>query len=93
MDYLQAAHMFVSKKGSANFRMAVDLRLINSATVKEAWPIPHNDSEAKDFQGRTCFSQLEFVAGYWLLPAHQNSYHLCGIVTPNGVYSSKHLKL
>ena len=85
----QAAPLLVPKPGSrAKYRMAVDLRPVNAATVKEAWPMPHIDSEIRDFAGSTCFACLDFVSGYWQLPVHPESYTACGIVTPRGVVAS-----
>ena len=50
--------------------------------------MPHIDSEAQDFAGSKCFAVLDFCSGYWQLPVHSDSYGSCGIVCPNGVYSS-----
>lgn len=86
----QAAPLLVPKPNSAaKFRLAVDLRPVNAATIKEAWPMPHLDSEVQDFSGSTCFAGLDFVSGYWQLPVHPDSYTSCGIVTPRGVVASK----
>ncbi len=86
----QAEPPLVRKKDSrASYRMAIDLRPVNSATIKESWPMPHPDSEVNDFAGSTCFATVDFVSGYWQLPLHEDSIDACGIVTPEGVYASK----
>lgn len=85
-----AAPLLVHKPNSrAKFRMTVDLRPVNSATVKEAWPMPNLDAEVADFSSSNCFAVLDFVFGYWQLPLHPDSYTACGIVTPHGIYTSK----
>lgn len=56
-----------------NYRLAVDVRPVNSVTVKEAWPMPHIDSEIWDFTGSTLFACLDFVSGYGNLPVHSES--------------------
>ena len=84
----QAAPLLVPKKGPAQFRMTIDLRPVNSATIKHAWPMPHLDSEVQDFAGSSCFASLDFCSGYWQLPIHPDSYTACGIVCPQGTYSS-----
>ena len=67
----QAAPLIVPKPGSkAKFRMAIDLRPVNSATVKESWPMPHLESEMIDFAGSNCFASLDFVSAYWKLALH-----------------------
>lgn len=69
-------------------RLAVDLRPVNVATLKEAFPIPQIESEIKDFAESTCLGFLDFVSGYWQLAVHPNSYKACGIVTSKGVVPS-----
>ena len=86
----QAAPLLVPKLGSkAKFRMAVDLRPVNAATIKESWPMPHLNSEVNDFAKSSCFSSLDFVSGYWQLPLEEESQSACGVVTPFGVVASK----
>ena len=84
-----SAPLVVSKRGSkAKFRLAIDLRPLNAATVKEAWPMPNLESEIHDFADSRVFATLDFISGYWQLPLHPDSYGACGIVTPTGVVSS-----
>jgi len=86
----QAAPLILPKPGSkAGWRMTVDLRPVNGATIKESWPMPHLDSEVFDFAGSRCFASIDFVSGYWQLPLHPDSYTRCGVVTPRGVVISK----
>ena len=66
----QAAPLLVPKASRARFRLTLDLRPVNSATIKEAWPMPHVDSEVYDFSGSTCFAVIDFPSGYWQLPLH-----------------------
>lgn len=85
----QAAPLLVPKPGSkAQLRLAIDLRPVNAATVKQAWPMPHLDSEVQDFANSKFFATLDFCSGYWQLPVHPDSYSACAIVCPNGTYSS-----
>ena len=62
------------------------LRLGN--TVKQSWPMPHLHSKMRDFADRSCFAIIVFSSGYWQMPVHPDSYGTCGIVCPNGTYSS-----
>ena len=85
----QAAPLLVPKRGSkAKYRLAVDLRPVNAATTKEAWPMPHLDSEIYDFAGSSYFASIDFVSGYWQLPLHKDSFTACGVITPKGVLAS-----
>ena len=86
----QAAPLIVPKLGSrSRHRMAIDLRPINAATIKESWPMPHLDSEVMDFAGSNNFASLDFVSAYWQMPLDPDSYSACGIVTPEAVLASK----
>lgn len=86
----QAAPLLVAKpKSKAKYRLAIDLRPVNAATIKESWPMPHLDSEVLDFEGSGAFAVLDFVSAYWQLPVHRDSYECCGIVGPRGVVASK----
>lgn len=84
----QAAPLLVPKNSKACFRTTIDLRPVNAATIKQAWPMPNLDAELQDFAGSTCFASLDFCSGYWQLPMHQDSYNACGVICPNGTYSS-----
>ena len=85
----QAAPLLVPNRNSrAKFRMTVDLRPVNAATIKEAWPMPNLESEINDFKGSTCYASLDFVSGYWQMPLHPGSYSSCGVITPKGVVAS-----
>ena len=80
------APLLARKAGSkAKYRMTIDLRLINSATVKEDWPMPHIGSEILDMADGKSFAKRDIVSGYCQLPVHPNSQSLCGIFTPNCV--------
>ena len=62
----QAAPLCMPRpKSKFFFRLAIDLRPVNAATVKKAWPMPHLDSEMADFRGHNCFASLDFCLGYW----------------------------
>eukprot|EP00171_Calliarthron_tuberculosum_P000781 IDg781t1 len=84
-----AAPLIVPKPGSkAKWRMTVDTRPVNAATIQEAWPMPHLEAEINDFKGSTCFASIEFVSGYWQLPLAKESWTCCGVVTPTGIRAS-----
>ena len=85
----QAAPFLVPKKNSnAKYRLAIDLRHVNAATIKQAWPMPQFDSEVHDFANSKCFGTIDFCSGNWQLPVDKGSWDACGIVTPKGTYSS-----
>ena len=85
----QAALILVPKKNSrAKYKLAFHLRPVNAATIKQARPMPHLDSEVHDFGNSKCFATIDFCSGYWQLPVDKRSWDACGIVIPKGTYSS-----
>ena len=87
-EWQAAPHIVPKPNSKVKFRMTIDLRPVNSATAKTAWPMPHLDSEMQDFAGSTCFACLDFCSGYWQLPLDHGSLGACGIICPDGVYSA-----
>ena len=70
----QVVPLLVHKEESrSKYRLAIDLRPVNAATMKESWPMPHLDSEILDFEGIVCFVVSDFVSAYWQLPLHPGS--------------------
>ena len=86
----QSAPLMIPKPGSkAKLRMAVDLRPVNSATIKESWSMPQLDSEIQDFASSKMFASIDFVSAYWQRPLYKESYTACGVVIPKWVVMSK----
>lgn len=81
-----SAPLMVQKPGSNSFRMTFDLRRINRATQGISWPMPHIQAELLDFQGSSHFASIDFCAGYWQMPLHEDSQHLHSFITPQGVF-------
>ena len=71
----QAASLLVPKKDSKTwYRMAIDLRPVNAATLKKTLLMPNLDVELLDFAGSSFFATLDCVSGYWQFPIHPDSY-------------------
>lgn len=86
--------LLVQKRNSkAKFRMTLDTRPINVATIVEAWQMPHMEAETKDFPGSQCFASTDFVSGYWQLPLGRALWEKCGVVTPTGAAASTRVVL
>jgi len=80
-----AAPLLVRKPPPSKFRLTVDLRPVNSATVRTVWPMPHIESELADLAGRKCFATIDFCNAYWQLPLAEGWKHLHSFLTTNGV--------
>lgn len=85
----QATHFWPKSGSKSIYCMAIDLGPVNSATVKETWPMPYIDSEVADFAGSSCFAVLDFISAYWQLALDPESFIACGIVVRKKVLTSK----
>lgn len=61
----QAAPHLVSKDSEAKFRMTIDLKPVNMATVAEQWAMTVIEAELRDFKNSRHFTSLDCSSGYW----------------------------
>lgn len=83
-----APHLVVKHNSKAKFRTTIDLRPVNGATKKNQWPMPNIEAELQDFSNSRCFASMDFCSSYWQLPLDPESYDACGVICPQGTYSS-----
>ena len=77
-------HM-VPKKGNT-WHPCGDFRRLNSATVREAYPIPHLHEFSAKLASSTIFSKVDLVKGYHQIPVRQEDVPKTAIATPFGLY-------
>ena len=80
-----SAPLIVPKRPPAMYRLTIDYRPVNSATVPTFWPMPNIEAELSDVRGATAFAGIDFCSGYWQLPLHPESQPLFAFMTPDGV--------
>lgn len=80
-----SAPLIVPKRPPAMYRLTVDYRPINRATVQTFWPMPNIEAELADARGSTAFASIDFCSGYWQAPLHPDSQPLFAFLTPHGV--------
>jgi len=76
-----AAPLVVPKAPPANFRLTIDLRPVNAATIPMTWPMPNIEAELGDLRTSRYFISIDFVSGYWQLPLAETSQQLHTFVT------------
>lgn len=73
------------KKSPALYRLTVEYRPMNAATIKSTWPMPHIDAVLLEVRGAEAFAAMYFTSGYWQLPMDPDSQALHAFMSPDGV--------
>lgn len=75
-------------KDKTRYRVTIDSWPVNPATIYKAWTMPNLEAELTDFGGKTCFAATDFCNDYWQIPLDRDSRDACGIISPQGVFTS-----
>ena len=70
-----AAPLLVPKAPPAMYRMTVDLRPINNATVKDDRPMPNMETMLLDVQKAHFFAQMDMTHAYFQVSIHPEDRH------------------
>ena len=60
-----ATTVVLVRKKDVSLRFCIDLRKLNSWTIKDAYLLPHTDEILDSLQGSQWFSSLYLKSGYW----------------------------
>lgn len=74
------------KKKDGTYRMCVDYRILNKATVKDPFPLPRIEVLLAKVGGARCFSTIDLHSGYHQITLKKEDQHKTAFVTPNGKY-------
>lgn len=79
-----ALHLVPKEDGS--FRCTGDYKGLNAVTVPDRYPIPHIQDFAAQLRGKTVFSKIDLVKGFYNIPVAPEDIPKTAIITPFGLF-------
>jgi hypothetical protein len=80
--------MFFVPKKDGRWRMVVDYRKLNQATIADAYPLPLINQITNDLRSSKFFTKLDLVGAYQLLRMEEGHEHLTAFRTQYGMFES-----
>ena len=87
-----ASAVVLVRKKDGSLRFCIDLRKLNSRTVKDAYSLPRIDETLDCLNGAQWFTSLDLKSGYWQVELDEESKALTAFtVGPLGFYQCEHM--
>lgn len=78
------------KKPTGKFRFCLDLRRVNTSSVKDAYPLPRINSILEKLRHASYISSLDLKNGYWQVPLSPDSRAITAFTVPGvGLFQFK----
>jgi len=74
------------KKADGTFRLCVDYRALNKATIRDKFPLPNAQDLFDRLRSSTCFSKMDLASGFWQLRMSPRDEEATAFTTPDGHY-------
>ena len=84
-----ASAIVLVKKKNGQVRPCVDYRILNKATLKDAYPLPRTQDCLDALSGAAYFTTLDMTSGYHQVPIRKEDIHKTAFVTRHGFYEFK----
>ena len=86
-ESLWVSAVVLVRKKDGSLRFCIDLRKLNSQTVKDAYSIPRIEDSLDSLNGSCIFTSIDLKAGYWQVELDEDSIPLTAfMVGPLGFY-------
>jgi len=81
-----ASPVILVPKPNGTWRLCVDYRALNMATVKSKYPLPRLDDLFHQLHGAKYFSKLDFKSGYWQIAMAPEDVYKTAFTTRYGLF-------
>jgi len=81
-----ASATFLVPKADGGWRMVVDYRGLNNATIKDSYPLPHADDLFHRMRNAKVFSKIDLKSGFYQIPLAKEDWYKTAFRTSRGLF-------